>query len=184
MGKPKRKYKNHKNKIQLRDNFLEETEARSFFDYDESFNNALPKQSIDKLIHANYSKTPCEWFTQKEYKDIIYNYINEKKISSGLEFSIIFKTGLDLSWNFKQMDVKLDKISAFFIKNESTSYKSSEEDICLICQEQKQEFYSLECSHKFCLECYREYIRTLLKENGPAMVNKTCPMQGCKVKKK
>ena len=57
--------------------------------------------------------------------------------------------------------------------------------ICGICEESKPstEFYSLNCNHKFCLECYKNYLITALDSQGFLFISNTfCPMEGCKVK--
>lgn len=56
--------------------------------------------------------------------------------------------------------------------------------ICEICDEIKssKDFFSLNCNHKFCLECYRNYLIVSLDSQGFLFLNNTfCPMEGCKV---
>jgi len=39
-----------------------------------------------------------------------------------------------------------------------------DDTLCLICQEEKKDFYSLTCGHRFCLECYRRISQDFAKK--------------------
>jgi len=182
MGKPKKKLKDQKNKSKMGDKIFEKIEATAF-DFEESTLTFVPKMKINNLLHMNYSPSICEWTSQKAYKEVIYNYINEKNA----DFLTILETGIQFGWNFKQIDEKLDalKQNRFLTATEKKFQTLITQDLktCIICQEEKKEFFALECAHEFCLDCYKNYLKSLLNENGPSIVKKTCPMQECKVKK-
>ena len=184
MGRPLKKYKLKKNKAKRSEIIFDKIEKNGLIDYDETAPSLkVPKkQTIDKLIYQDYSQSLCEWISHKNYKDSIYNYIVQKQISTCFEFTMIFEIGIEVGWNFKLMDDNLANI-LFKIPliNKISSYKLIKNEICMICQEQKHGFYALECAHRFCIDCYKTYIKLLMKENGSAVVKKTCPMQGCKV---
>jgi hypothetical protein len=187
MGKPIKKEKEQKNKSKRGDIIFEKIEANGCIDFDESKINCPPRFNINKMVSANYSPSLCEWITQQDYKDKILDYITEKKESSTLEFSKIVEIGVDLGWNFKKMNEKFESMTEIttFTQNETTSFLTTHHlDVCIICQEKKEDFFVFECGHEFCLECSKSYLRTLLTENGPSIVKKTCPMQECKVIKK
>ena len=58
-------------------------------------------------------------------------------------------------------------------------------NICPICEENKpqKDFFSLECCHEFCEDCFKNYLKASMDNDGPLCFQKTCPMEGCKVKK-
>lgn len=57
------------------------------------------------------------------------------------------------------------------------------EDFCLICGETKLDssFFSLDCQHKFCLECYQSYLFSLMEAKGFSCFLSKCPCEGCEV---
>jgi len=62
--------------------------------------------------------------------------------------------------------------------------ENAESVLCGICEEIKPQiaFYSLECAHAFCEECYRRYLKTSLETQGFLFLqNTSCPMENCKV---
>jgi len=71
------------------------------------------------------------------------------------------------------------------VKTLAKNQKNLEETLkCGICEEWKpeNEFFSLECSHKFCEECYKSYLKTSLDSQGFLFLQSTiCPMENCKV---
>ena len=72
-------------------------------------------------------------------------------------------------------------------KNEkSENFKNPETNqlFCSICLESKHlaEFFSFECFHKFCRECFQNYLNSSLNSHGFLFFNDTkCPMEGCNV---
>lgn len=174
-----------KNKIQKNKNKRElkafEIKEAAYLYYEEPEQKSYTL-NINKLFQINYSSTICDWFTHTEYKELIYDYIKFKILSSDLPFSVILKTGINFGWDISQMNEKFSSINISSNEKHNKTYKIIEESICEICQEQKKEFYSLECSHKFCINCYRNYIKQNLQENKHTIVKKTCPNKDCEVK--
>ena len=191
MGKPLKKEREHKNKSKIGDIIFEKIEANGFVDFDE---NCAPRVTMNKHLNSNFTPSLCEWINSEEFKQNIVSYVNEKVQTWNIDFSKIVEMGIEMGWNFKKMNEKMESLSI----NEIESATSTEEDKevmipsspikmiikdCQICGENRQEFFRFECGHVFCLQCTKEYLKTLLNENGPAIVTKTCPMEGCKVMK-
>lgn len=180
MGKPRRKEKEHKTKSQ-RDNLIMVKNDVDSYGLDELSFNEKKNKKIDEFINSNFHPTECEWITPEDFKNSIISFIKERIKSTNLGFSMIFEIGLENGWNFVKMNERIE----FIIKNVNpkinSSFKCEHRDICSICTEEKEEFYFLECGHEFCLDCFRNYISILQKENGPSLIRKTCPMQGCQV---
>jgi ariadne-1 len=68
-------------------------------------------------------------------------------------------------------------------ENESGYTKITEMDdsfMCEICcdDEPGQKTYAMKCGHRFCVDCYKTYLATKIKEEGEAARIK-CPGEGC-----
>ena len=187
MGKPLKKERDQKNKSKRGDIIFEKMEANGSIDFDE---HCAPRVTMNKHLNSNFNPSLCEWINSEEFKQNIVSYVNEKVQAWNIDFSKIVEMGIEMGWNFKKINEKMESLST----NETQSATSTEEDKeppsptqiindCQICGENKQEFFHFECGHVFCLQCTKEYLKTLLIENGPAIVTKTCPMEGCKVMK-
>ena len=50
-------------------------------------------------------------------------------------------------------------------------------DIC--CDDEEPETYALKCGHRYCIECYRQYLCHKIKDEGEA-ARIQCPKSGCK----
>ena len=55
--------------------------------------------------------------------------------------------------------------------------------ICPICMQDTppKQLISLSCYHRFCRNCFYNYIVSLMKDEGIFCFHRTCPMEGCKV---
>ena len=51
---------------------------------------------------------------------------------------------------------------------------------CTICYDDERgiETYALKCGHRYCVDCYRQYLTTKIKDEGEA-ARIQCPSQGC-----
>jgi ariadne-1 len=50
-------------------------------------------------------------------------------------------------------------------------------DIC--CDDEEPETYALKCGHRYCVDCYRQYLAHKIKDEGEA-ARIQCPTSGCK----
>jgi hypothetical protein len=51
---------------------------------------------------------------------------------------------------------------------------------CGICFEKSQQAFSLGCGHKFCVECFSQYLRVAVEDSTPLSVGLThCPSPRC-----
>lgn len=119
---------------------------------------------------------------------MIISNINQQIQNTELGFSMIFEKALECRWNFQKLNDKLEQLQQSQInlklKRNISIFKISQKDICIMCNELKEEFYSLECSHKFCTECYKTQIQIILNEDGAQkMIKATCPKKSCQVRK-
>ena len=87
--------------------------------------------------------------------DSWYENVDEHKIKAGIELS--------------------DKVKEK-LKSENVEENG---DNCLICFEEKNnQFFSLNCGHQFCSECWTEYLKEKIKTPLSALYA-TCPQEGC-----
>lgn len=49
-------------------------------------------------------------------------------------------------------------------------------DIC--CDDDPEETFAMKCGHRFCVDCWRQYLRTKIKDEGEA-ARIRCPGDGC-----
>jgi len=76
-----------------------------------------------------------------------------------------YKAGIELS---EETKAKLDKEGI-----------ESNGDNCLVCFEEKNDtFFSLNCGHQFCQDCWTEYLKEKIKSPLSAL-QATCPQKGC-----
>ena len=93
-------------------------------------------------------------------------------------------------WNIDKLDnwyenIEGNKINSGIILSEEINKKLINDgvkpngDICLICSEkQNNNFFSLNCGHQFCDECWTEYLKEKIKLPLNALQVK-CPQMGC-----
>ena len=123
----------------------------------------------------------------------------DKKIEEFIQFSSLSKEEAELilinyNWNidilnndwFDKMEKikmnsglaqtpeSLKKINTFFMKNKI------EPNTCLICytEIEKGNEISLNCNHKFCQECFTQYLKEKLNDQL-TLLSTTCPLLGC-----
>lgn len=187
MGKPLKKEREHKNKSKRGDIIFEKIEANGSIDFDE---HGVPRVTMNKHLNSNFNPSLCEWINSEDFKQNIVSYVTEKVHDWNIEFSKIVEMGIEMGWNFKKMNEKMESLSMNEIQSTTSTEEEKESIIsspikinndCQICGENRQEFFHFDCGHDFCLQCTKEYLKTLLNENGPSIVTKTCPMEGCKV---
>ena len=115
------------------------------------------EEAIEKLFlerdDAILAMIYLEW--QENKIESWYDNVDENK----------FKAGIELSPKTK------DKLKKDGIESNGEN--------CLICFEEKNDdFFSLNCGHQFCQECWTEYLTEKLKSPLSALQAK-CPQNGC-----
>ena len=94
-----------------------------------------------------------------------------------------------LEWKTNNLDSWYDsednKYKAGIELSEGTKAKLEKEGIesngdnCLVCFEEKNDtFFSLNCGHQFCPDCWTEYLKEKIKSPLSAL-QATCPQKGC-----
>ena len=183
MGKPKKKEPEHKNKKKKGDLLFEKIEANTTLSdpLKKRLNSSL---NVNQFFDPNHSKTACVWITHKDYIEEIIININLLIQSSGLGFTKVFQMALAAKWDFNRVNDSIEQnYTGLTLKRIVSTFRTSQKDICLMCKELKEEFYSLDCNHKFCTDCYKIHISLILNEGIPEkMVKATCPKKGCQVK--
>jgi len=90
----------------------------------------------------------------------------------------------ELSQESSILNFEKNSENLFSINEERKDQENEDKLTCGICAESKpsKEFFSLECCHKFCDECYKNYLNTSLESQGFLFLDNTvCPMENCKV---
>lgn len=182
MGKPKKKEPEHKNKKNKGDILFEKIEANATLS--DPLNKQINPPNINQFFDPNYSKTVCVWITHKDYIDNIILNINQLIESSGLGFTKVFQMALTAKWDFNRVNDSIEQNYAdLTLKRIASTFRTNQKDICLMCKDLKDDFYSLDCNHKFCFDCYKIHISLILNEGiAEKMVKATCPKKGCQVK--
>ena len=140
-------------------------------------------------------------YNDEDYKDpqfLIESDIikeREKAISQAQEKLFLERNDTILAliyykWNIDNLDnwydnIEQNKINSGIELSEDINKKLINEgvkpngDICLICYEKKNNnFYSLNCGHQFCNECWANYLKEKIKLPLKALQVK-CPQYGC-----
>lgn len=149
------------------------------------------------------------FYTENEYLDLLESSLQNLqflfKISKHCSLEILQKNKYDLCDAIKELfflrkDMNSLCLSNIFRKNlrkysenplfeffssENRQKNDENNKICPICEETKpqKDFFSLECLHEFCEDCFKNYLKASMDNDGPLCFRKTCPMEGCKVKK-
>lgn len=115
------------------------------------------KEAMEKLFlnrnDAILAMIYFEWNIDK--LDSWYENVDENKIKAGIQLS-------------KEAKAKL--------KKEKVEVNGEN---CLICFEDKNDkFFSLNCGHQFCPDCWTEYLKEKIK-NPLSALRATCPQNGC-----
>lgn len=179
-NKKQRQFRKGKNKSKRGDIIFDKMEE-NFDSIDDGLEYHYVQPKVTNLINSHFHSSEHYWMKSEDFKNLIVDNIKEKIQETRLDFSTIFQIGLDMDWNLFKMNIKIEE---YLKKHELKAYSLTIEknnQICMICQEEKTDFYSLECCHRFCKECYRNYIKAFQMNYGSSIVKKTCPMQGCKV---
>ena len=128
-----------------------------------------------------------EFYTDDEFMEYLESCLKNLqilfKISKQKCFDTFQKNKYEICQTLNELyaDQKLEKKQ----KEINLENQIEENFICGICEESNKpskDFYSLNCNHKFCLDCYKNYLVTSLDLQGFLFLNNTfCPMEECKV---
>lgn len=158
--------------------------------------NVRPKKTSNKVIQSlqviklEEEIKPFEFETQYEYVSVLSNKIRELshlfKISTGLALNMLMKTQYNIEEFYIVAFNHQIKKNLVNLKKMYSLREGIFNQICSICIEetQQKDLISLCCDHKFCLNCFRNYLLSLMNDEGIFCFLKTCPMAGCKVKYK
>ena len=150
------------------------------YNYDE-------EEDLNEIIVTNESKNFL-------YEDEIMKE-REKDIKEAMEKLYLSREDAILAmilfrWNIDKLDswyedIDGNKIKAGIELSKTTMQKLKDEGVeengknCLVCFEEKNdEFFSLNCGHQFCQECWSEYLKEKIKTPLSAL-HATCPQDGC-----
>lgn len=126
-------------------------------------------------------KFPCECFYDMHYDCFNQNPFEYFRLSSGNFMKCrTCKKKYHISEDYyEQSTLNQTGILQSKLKPKLEEQKV-ESFICNICQEEKVKFIKLDCPHKFCQKCLRQYINLNLKENQFSLQNLICPAENCK----
>ena len=139
----------------------------------------------------------------KDYEIIKNSEIIKKRdaiINQFIEFSNLSYDEAELvliyyDWNFDKLsEYWFDNIEKIQIESHISQSEESEKEIdkffsqnniisntCLICYNEfdPEDSLSLKCNHKFCKDCYVEYITNKLETEPNSILMTPCPLKGC-----
>ena len=129
--------------------------------------------------------------TNNEFFDLLETSITNLqllfKINRQIAVNSLQNSKYEICEAIKQINILKEKNQIAVPKEQQEKKKekgSPEDPICLFCEETKKkcDFFTLECSHSFCRECYTIYLNTSLTTQGFLFFQNTnCPMENCKV---
>lgn len=170
MGKKQALKKSHKsfNHINLKHELEELTYPE--FTPEKPANKCL----LSENITSNCTKTKCVWFNEEDYQEQVF--LECKRLVDLVDFGVLIDFGVSSGWKFEKFNFSNPKefVQEIILNDEI-------EEMCLICHESKKAFYKMSCEHRFCKECFRNFLRFELNEKGIAALKVKCPMEGCLV---
>lgn len=134
------------------------------------------------------------FYSETEYFDLLESCISNLqflfKISKQKSLSFLQKNNYDLCNTINDLneDQKINKnMQNLFLDNNIENKlldNSKINNSCLICDESNTQlfFFGRECSHKFCEDCYKNYLTAIMDSKGFRCFPSNCPMEGCNVK--
>ena len=135
---------------------------------------------IDQI--PNFPKTTIKLFTEKDFKETIFSYVMKKP---NFLYSETIRLGIKFGWDLKEIEDNLEPLH-IGIENSRVVWTEERKQKCLICLQEKKNFYGLACNHKFCEDCYKIYLRNFLeiienKKENEIFKKVKCPEESCKV---
>ena len=126
-------------------------------------------------------KFPCECFYDMHYDCFNQNPFKYFSLSSnGFMKCRTCKLKYHISEDYYEQSTLLQQsLLKSTIKPKFEEHKA-EVFHCKICEEDRPAFVKLDCSHKFCQHCLRQYITNNLQQNKFSLQNLICPEELCK----
>lgn len=118
-----------------------------------------------------------EFFTSKMFQKYMLQEIDISIKKFGISFSELFPILMKNNFDFNLVKKFL---SNYKCKNLLIEKK---EILCEICGLLSNKNFMMDCGHSYCQDCIKDYIKYNLQNFGSDAINRTCPTQGCEVKK-
>ena len=159
----------------------EDNEIYNDYDYDNFDENDLENKIVTNEI---------EFLTEDQIIKEREKVIKEAMEKLFLERDDAILAMISFQWRIDNIDSWYDnadenKIKAGIQLSEKTKKQLKKDGIesngqnCLICFEDKNDkFFSLNCGHQFCPDCWSEYLKEKIKTPLSALIAK-CPQNGC-----
>ena len=169
-------------------------DPEEYYEQDQDQYDVDMESNIKEDFNAKHSETGYEFILADQYEKE-----KDKKIKEFMEFSCLDADDAEIvlinyNWNLdtlndfwyenlevnkekcgiKQSEESIKKCNQFLMKN---SIKPGICPVC-ICEIEKGDEIALKCNHKFCSECFREYLLCSL-EDPLLVVSTKCPLKGC-----
>ena len=127
-------------------------------------------------------KFPCECFYDMHYDCFNQNPFEYFRLSAGnfmkcRTCKMKYHNSEDY---YEQSTLNQTSILQSKMMKPNMEEQKAESFMCNICQEETVKFIKLDCPHKFCQKCLRQYINLKLKENQFSLQNLICPAENCK----
>lgn len=168
------KVQNNKMKLKLKEN---ENELEIISENDLFQPKFFFEVSTDTIF---YNETEYFHFLESCISNLQFLF----KISKQKSLSFLQKNNYDLCETIKELNElkKKNMDEKYVVQQTNNSEKNLlEVDFCLICEESKPQQFGIECSHKFCEECYKNYLKAIMENKGFLCFPAKCPMEGCNV---
>ena len=185
----------------------EDNENYEDYNHDEDYNDCNEEDYDDENDKKEDKKekidTKLDEQPIKDYEIIQNSEIIKKRdaiINQFIEFSNLSYDEAELvliyyDWNFDKLsEYWFDNIEKIQIESHISQSEESEKEIdkffsqnnilsntCLICYNEfdPEDSLSLKCNHKFCKDCYVEYITNKLETEPNSILMTPCPLKGC-----
>lgn len=185
----------------------EDNENYEDYNHEEDYNDCNEEDYDDENDKKEDKKekidTKLDEQPIKDYEIIQNSEIIKKRdaiINQFIEFSNLSYDEAELvliyyDWNFDKLsEYWFDNIEKIQIESHISQSEESEKEIdkffsqnniisntCLICYNEfdPEDSLSLKCNHKFCKDCYVEYITNKLETEPNSILMTPCPLKGC-----
>jgi ariadne-1 len=156
-------------------------------DYEEDYDYNYIEEDLNEKIITNEAN---DFLYEDEIIKEREKVINEAMEKLFLQRDEAILAMIYLCWNIDKLDAWYNnadenKIKAGIELSKQTKQKLKENGVesngenCLVCFEDKNDkFFSLNCGHQFCPECWKEYLKEKIQAPLSALQAR-CPQEGC-----
>ncbi|CAF4177622.1 unnamed protein product [Rotaria sordida] len=189
---PKSSDKNElENKINEPSTPLDELDE-NFYQIDEDTQHETIQPYIDEPLTPSDEINPNFHYTiltQKQYVELMMNYVDEVKDILQLPLTIIKLLLHYFKWNKQRLLEQFYEIdhNEFFQQakiinpfSEKISINESTNICSICCSDEQKEMFSLECKHTFCNDCWKDYLINQIINEGHAQTI-VCPDFQCEI---